>query len=639
MITQTLPVTLLRTRRWASFVGVLILLLIGPREAYSQWQQHSLTHDGLVRDYWAFLPQNFQPNMPVLISVHGYDENFAWWRDYTLMHELADTAGFVLVCPIGYGMSWNSGAEDTRRMFGLDDVGFISTVIDSLRARYGVDLERVYCCGFSNGGEMTYRLACELGQRFAAVASVAGCLSDIAANVPWRPLRPMPVMHLHGTLDQLEYFDGNRPDFDLWSVAQTLDFWLQRNACAALPETTWIADIDPTDNCTVHKITWRDCSDTTQVVLYKIIGGGHSWPGSTFGFPSEGNKNMDIRANDEIWKFLKEYKNPLAKMAFGKRIEVDTLFVSPQGDSLTVNGTIENPENHPVTIYALLKGDATAHKDSFALYDDGQHWDGGGDDNLFGGVIEASGLPEDLYTVSLITYDQSLGLRHRLYKQATFTTAGPVVPASSGAVTGMRYLPAYRNQYFKLVLQNLGSTASVGNLTAELSCNDSRLAFMNSSATFADPIPAGGVDSSEGELLFRYAVGYSPDSLIGRPVEFTAVVSSGGYPFWVGRFATDLVTGIEETEDALPRVFALQQSYPNPFNPSTQIRYELPHASYVTLKVFNTLGQEVSTLVDEHRPAGVHTIRFDASGLVSGVYLYRLEAGNFVQARKMLILK
>jgi hypothetical protein len=98
------------------------------------------------------------------------------------------------------------------------------------------------------------------------------------------------------------------------------------------------------------------------------------------------------------------------------------------------------------------------------------------------------------------------------------------------------------------------------------------------------------------------------------------------------------ITPVSE-EPSLPRAFALEQNYPNPFNPSTTIRYALPHASYVSLKVYNTLGQLVASLVDESKPAGVHTVQFDGSGLASGVYVYRIQAVDFVQSRKLLFLR
>ena len=88
-----------------------------------------------------------------------------------------------------------------------------------------------------------------------------------------------------------------------------------------------------------------------------------------------------------------------------------------------------------------------------------------------------------------------------------------------------------------------------------------------------------------------------------------------------------------------PNGFKLEQNYPNPFNPSTTIRFNLPEASIVRLTIFNILGQEIRTLVNEFRESGVNAINFDASGLNSGIYIYKIEAGNFVQTRKMTLLK
>jgi len=92
-------------------------------------------------------------------------------------------------------------------------------------------------------------------------------------------------------------------------------------------------------------------------------------------------------------------------------------------------------------------------------------------------------------------------------------------------------------------------------------------------------------------------------------------------------------------ERSLPTDFALSQNYPNPFNPSTVIRFELPRESYVSLKVYTPLGQEIKTLIDGTRSAGVYEVRFDAAGLPSGMYIYRMKAGEFVQSRRILLVR
>jgi len=107
---------------------------------------------------------------------------------------------------------------------------------------------------------------------------------------------------------------------------------------------------------------------------------------------------------------------------------------------------------------------------------------------------------------------------------------------------------------------------------------------------------------------------------------------------WTVTATGDAFAAVSETE-SVPEEFTLQQNYPNPFNPTTQISFALPTESHVELKIFNQIGQEVRTLVDSQRPAGQHTVQFDASDLPSGVYFYKLQAGNFNQVRRMTLVR
>ena len=116
----------------------------------------------------------------------------------------------------------------------------------------------------------------------------------------------------------------------------------------------------------------------------------------------------------------------------------------------------------------------------------------------------------------------------------------------------------------------------------------------------------------------------------------TLFASPGGV--W-RRPLSEMLTAVNSEYDPVPATYALQQNYPNPFNPSTTVRYELPKASHVTLKVYTTLGQEVATLVDEAQEPGYKSVQFDGSHLSSGVYFYRLQAGDFVQSMKLVLMK
>ena len=101
---------------------------------------------------------------------------------------------------------------------------------------------------------------------------------------------------------------------------------------------------------------------------------------------------------------------------------------------------------------------------------------------------------------------------------------------------------------------------------------------------------------------------------------------------------TDIAVSVREERGSTPMSFALAENYPNPFNPSTTIRYELPQKGFVTLKVYNLLGQEVATIVNQKPEAGSYQVQFDGTGLASGVYFYRVKAGDYVESKKLLLL-
>ena len=127
---------------------------------------------------------------------------------------------------------------------------------------------------------------------------------------------------------------------------------------------------------------------------------------------------------------------------------------------------------------------------------------------------------------------------------------------------------------------------------------------------------------------FRYA---DNDSCFVIYTEF------GPYNVWAA-YGCDGPVGVEEDE-VVPETYSLSQNYPNPFNPSTTIKYSIPNASFVKIKVFNTIGQEMATLINEEQSAGIYEVKFDASKLTSGIYFYRIEAGNFIETKKMILIK
>ena len=145
-------------------------------------------------------------------------------------------------------------------------------------------------------------------------------------------------------------------------------------------------------------------------------------------------------------------------------------------------------------------------------------------------------------------------------------------------------------------------------------------------------ISTGSLVSSSPTTIVRSVVG---QGFVGIMQGANTLIETG---FLADTLFRMLVASVAE-RGVLPKEYALLQNYPNPFNPSTTIKYELPRASDVTLCIFDVLGREVSMLLNDRRDAGVHAVKFDGSNLTSGVYFYRLRAGDFAQTKKLLILR
>ena len=283
----------------------VILLFISQSILHAQIQTGSFEFDGRTRNYMVYLPTNYtgSTNFPLVICLHPYGWGAQRMMDYTKLNQVADTSDFIVVYPSAIP-NWNSGIAGVPGYPtpDVDDVGFIDALIDTMINSYSIDLERIYSCGYSNGGYMSYKLACQLGNRIAAIASVGGVIATSTAE-SCSPLRTMPVLAIHGTADPYIGINGGT---GYYSIDQTLSYWTSFNDCVQI-DTTTLPDLDPTDGCTVEKITYTYCSDNSNVVYYKVINGGHTWPGAD-PIPAFGNTNHDIDASVEIWNFFKNHK-------------------------------------------------------------------------------------------------------------------------------------------------------------------------------------------------------------------------------------------------------------------------------------------------------------------------------------------
>ena len=292
-----------------SIISVITMTLIS-QFLFSQIEYHDFEYDGITRDYIVFLPQEYNSltEFPVILNLHGYGSEAESQMTYSGMNSVADTAGFIAVYPNAVDNVWNSGISDIPIWLApdVDDVGFISALIDMLDMQFSIDLNRIYSSGMSNGGFMSYKLACELSDRIAAIASVTGTISqETAENCDCQ--RTVPILQLHGTADPVVPYYG--PVNGWYSAQQAVEYWVELNSCSD-SQTTPIPNFDPTDGCTVVKYLFPDCDDSSEIVFFRINNGGHTWPGATVDInPSlYGNTNHDINANHEIWSFVSNYE-------------------------------------------------------------------------------------------------------------------------------------------------------------------------------------------------------------------------------------------------------------------------------------------------------------------------------------------
>lgn len=265
----------------------------------------SFVHGGITRTYSFYVPASYTPDNPVpmVIGLHGLSSSgsdFAQYRDF---RPIADTANFIVVNPDGSTMFgiryWNYGSVMGST---VNDVGFLEALIDTISAHYAINPRRIYCAGMSNGSFMSYYMACQ-SDRFAAIGGVTGSMSVNMYN-SCNPQRPIPVIHIHGTGDSTNPYAGTSTMKGIEAVSR---FWVDQNECDTVPVITSIPDTNPGDGSTAERYLYTGGINGHTVELFKVTGGGHSWPGSPMPGSSEVTC-MDFDASVEIWRFFSQYE-------------------------------------------------------------------------------------------------------------------------------------------------------------------------------------------------------------------------------------------------------------------------------------------------------------------------------------------
>ena len=264
----------------------------------------SITHDGIERDYILYVPEIYDGStaVPLVLNFHGFGSSASQQMFYGDFRDIADTEGFLLVHPEGTTLIgnqfWNVGFPGLSST--IDDVGFTEALIDELATLYTIDLDRVYATGMSNGGFMSFLLACQLSEKIAAVASVTGSMTQDTFDDCNAQL-PTPVLQIHGTEDDVVSYNENNLSLPIPDV---ISYWVDHNNCETTPTTTTLPDVDVSDGSTIEYSVYEDGDNGITTEHMKVIGGGHTWPGSIL---NSAGTNQDIDASMEIWLFFSRY--------------------------------------------------------------------------------------------------------------------------------------------------------------------------------------------------------------------------------------------------------------------------------------------------------------------------------------------
>lgn len=284
----------------------------GQQKGELRYQQHD-------RNYILYTPVTYSATQPtpLIVVLHGGHGDAKKAFERTGFYSLADREGFIVVYPEAIGSYWNDGRNTTASE--VDDVAYISALVDHIGKQRNVDSGRVYVTGLSNGGMMTQRLACESSQKFAAFASVIANI-PVSLQAVCHPKNPVALMMINGGADPLMPPSGGEIKKSrrmgvggtVLSTQQTAKFWADVNHCDGNRTVTKLPDRDPADGTRIEKIQYTGCRQNGEVVLFSIEGGGHAWPGSKprpFLQRFTGKASNDMNASQTIWDFFEKHSH------------------------------------------------------------------------------------------------------------------------------------------------------------------------------------------------------------------------------------------------------------------------------------------------------------------------------------------
>ena len=280
----------------------------------------SLRHDGQKRSYLLHVPQNVYPGerTPLIVVLHNRGGTAKRMMRITegQFNLKADREGYLVVYPEAIDRQWNLGwhTQGASNRKGIDDVGFVETLISTLQSSYQIDTERIFIVGMSHGGMMAFRLACAMPGTFRAIATVTATLPEnmlpmCAEN------QGTSLLMINGTDDPIVPYEGGAMEMgrritaNVLSTEETVAHWLETSNCPSHAEKDVLPDINNKDGTTVNRYSYTGCSSDVRVRLYEIEGGGHTWPGGKQQRRESriGRASKEIDACEQIWSFFGQF--------------------------------------------------------------------------------------------------------------------------------------------------------------------------------------------------------------------------------------------------------------------------------------------------------------------------------------------
>ena len=261
--------------------------------------------NGVTRKFILYIPSTYNSSdtLPLMLNFHGWTMSASNQMNMSDMRALAESEKFILVYPQGtkfknsfFGPThWNVGSWTTGST--SEDIEFVDKLIEHMSDNYNIDLERIYACGYSNGGFFSHELACNLSNKIAAIGAVSANMSTRTKD-NCNPSHPTAVITVSGTNDHEVSYDGTNFEGQI-SHNEVLNYWVNFNQTHASSIISDLPNINTNDGSMVKLYQYKNGNNNVEIEHYKLINGGHDWPGS-YG-------NMDIDANSIIWRFVSQF--------------------------------------------------------------------------------------------------------------------------------------------------------------------------------------------------------------------------------------------------------------------------------------------------------------------------------------------